>query len=392
MLKAKYGKSLRDVTASAIEIIMESRGDDSGGYKSEHAQLRKAVFHKDIKLFIDIAENCHEKLHTDRNDQSLSYWSSYYLDANIILACLYCEICRFEEAIESLDRGLIVTSGQGRVGLIENIFQAITPMLPTTECSNDFDTNRVAMDLIYPVGRFATLDAFDFSEQISDRPHPIVISSAIAHWPALQRWTPSYLMSKSLGGRRLVPIEVGESYIHDDWAPQFISIKKFLSDYIFSPTPRAKIGYLAQFNLLEHIRSLQTDIIVPDYCYVDIPGHESLAKIWTNAWLGPAGTVSPIHRDPYHNILAQVIGYKYVRTYSPNQESKLYPPKPKDGLNMNNTSAVNVGTPDEENYPLFNSARYSEALLSPGDVIYIPKGWWHYVKSLSVSWSVSFWF
>ena len=30
-------------------------------------------------------------------------------------------------------------------------------------------------------------------------------------------------------------------------------------------------------------------------------------------------------------------------------------------------------------------------VLQPGEMLYIPPRWWHYVKSLSVSFSVSFW-
>ena len=135
-----------------------------------------------------------------------------------------------------------------------------------------------------------------------------------------------------------------------------------------------------------------------------------------NAWLGPSGTVSPLHTDPYHNIFCQVVGFKYIRLYAPDQTSFLYPHGvDEQGVDMSNTSQVDVdlfsakrqnrrqgpladhgsvvesGSPLAEKFPHFAKAQYVEGLLGPGDSLYIPKGWWHYVESLSTSFSVSFW-
>jgi lysine-specific demethylase 8 len=137
---------------------------------------------------------------------------------------------------------------------------------------------------------------------------------------------------------------------------------------------------------------------------------EQEPNIQTNIWFGPAWTISPLHHDPYHNILCQVVGTKYVRLYSPHESSKLFPrrkdePAPhiraKDDtatIDMSNTSSIDVAamdlSPDEDwdaVYPGINQIPYLECILTAGDALYIPIGWWHYVRSCSVGISVSFW-
>lgn len=52
---------------------------------------------------------------------------------------------------------------------------------------------------------------------------------------------------------------------------------------------------------------------------------------------------------------------------------------------------VEVENPNAELFPEFSKAPYLECVLEPGDVLFIPVKHWHYVRSLQVSFSVSFW-
>ena len=145
------------------------------------------------------------------------------------------------------------------------------------------------------------------------------------------------------------------------------------------------IGYLAQHELFQQIPELKDDFDIPLYCYSD----DNVEEASVNIWFGPSDTVSPLHTDPKHNCLCQVFGHKYVRLYS--DENQMYP---FEDL-LSNTSKIDLEKDYQdiiETYPEFKHAKGLETILEPGDLLYIPPKCWHFVKSLSTSCSLSFWF
>ena len=106
-------------------------------------------------------------------------------------------------------------------------------------------------------------------------------------------------------------------------------------------------------------------------------------------WMGPKGTVTPLHRDPYHNCLCQVEGAKRVLLFDARDEERMYPIG--DDPLQANSSRVDAERPDLARFPKFADAHARMVEVHPGDLLYIPRRWWHHVRALSRSASVSFW-
>lgn len=303
-------------------------------------------------------------------------------------------------------------------------------------------------------------------------PEPLVLTGLADRWPARtdRPWEkPSYLLSRTFAGRRLVPVEIGRSYVDEGWGQKIVSFGEFLREYIDrslvpTPSPAAEAeaqaqatasqahppaalapptAYLAQHQLLLQLPQLRADVLVPDHCYTAPPPHPSdprqgqaeLDEPLLHAWLGPPGTITPLHTDPYHNLLVQVVGRKYVRLYAPRRDrgqgsggsggdagesegDEMRARGREGGVDMGNTSRWDVGVLEgwdarpgaedvdedededeaddgaertEEEEEEFRRVPFVDCILEPGDTLYIPIGWWHYVRGLSVSFSVSIW-
>lgn len=52
---------------------------------------------------------------------------------------------------------------------------------------------------------------------------------------------------------------------------------------------------------------------------------------------------------------------------------------------------VDLDCLDEKEFPKVLDLEFMDCILDEGEMLYIPPKWWHYVRSLTISFSVSFW-
>jgi [protein]-arginine 3-hydroxylase / protease len=206
-----------------------------------------------------------------------------------------------------------------------------------------------------------------------------------------KRWSTDYL--RSVAGCRLVPVELGLKYTDESWSQTLITFDDFIDKYVTHRSlteSTCSVGYLAQHQLFDQIPRLRKDIAIPDYCALSTIDNSAVddENVDINAWFGPPGTVSPLHRDAKNNLLAQVVGSKYIRLYEREATHRLYP---FSSPLLETTSQVDVENPDLELFPLFAGLKFKDLILNEGEMLYIPAMHWHFVRSLSVSFSVSFW-
>ena len=225
--------------------------------------------------------------------------------------------------------------------------------------------------------RVDTLSHEEFLNNHLRRSQPVVITNGARDWPAMKTWSFDYF--RSLESDFTITIEEG-NVMQEATSFRKLSFKEYLDEIENPSSTNGRVAYLSVFELFKHFPKLLTDVDFSIMAKHKLRNH-------TAGWIGPGGTVTGYHIDWADNIFAQIVGRKFVKLVSYDQRERMYPSSKYDSNTL--MSSVNADDYDNARFPDFANVDAMYALLEPGDLIFIPRGCWHHVRSLDPSISVN---
>jgi hypothetical protein len=228
----------------------------------------------------------------------------------------------------------------------------------------------------------------EFSTEHLSGDRPVLISGGLSDWPAFGRWSPRYLAAAAADNIVDVATSLTGVFLFNpdgtalDPANQFVIANvpfKDGAEFIMDesqPTPKY---YISQQSLQAKLPQLVPDLRFP----------QPAASSHLNLWFGSAGTVTPLHFDSSNNCYAQIYGSKQFTLFAPQDTPYLYPYPA--GTQLSHLSHVDPEHPDWDSYPLLRQATALTFTITAGQLLFLPAFWWHHVRSLSISISVSQW-
>jgi hypothetical protein len=216
-----------------------------------------------------------------------------------------------------------------------------------------------------------------FERDFLQRQRPVIITDAMTRWRALREWTPETFKTRYgdavIHASLDIPHKSEEGFRYwgstDRWMP--------MSEFIDAMRASERPCYVRQAPQ-DRMPGLSECYDFNDF--MDMTGRDPEPALW----LGSKGTDSGLHWDFQSNMFAQIHGRKRILLCSPADSAKLTPYR--DQIRWSRFDGL---APDFDQFPRARAARPMIATLAPGEVIHIPRGWWHQLHSLDVSISLS---
>lgn len=235
---------------------------------------------------------------------------------------------------------------------------------------------------------------------------PVVVTDGMDNWPARSKWTFEHFKavygqdlgaapcSMSGGAKRITKLSAYIDFLDASKDTPLGALPglwmdgkgRHMSD---APKLGASPPWYFVWHAFRHHPELYDDIKPTPYFTSDLvleldPTLRRLIELtsgieYWEIYLGAANSLTPLHQDYWgtHGYLAQIQGRKRVELFAPSDSEYLY------------QGQVDPEKPNPESHPLFEKATAYECEIGPGEILYIPPGWWHHIRGLEKSITVS---
>ncbi|CAI8855380.1 cupin-like domain-containing protein [Chryseobacterium sp. IT-36CA2] len=232
--------------------------------------------------------------------------------------------------------------------------------------------------ILKPIDVVEDISKEEFYEKYLKPRRPVVIRNMAKNWPAYQKWTMEYM--KEVVGDVEVPLY--DSSKADPSAPiNAAAAKMKFGDYIDLIQKEPTDLRIFLFDPIKYAPKLLEDYISPK----KLMG--GFLDKYPNMFFGGKGSVTFLHFDidMAHIFHTHFNGRKHILLFDYKWRERLYQiPYATYAL-----EDYDIENPDFTKFPALDGVEGIECYLEHGDTLFMPTGWWHWMKYLDGSFSIS---
>ena len=227
------------------------------------------------------------------------------------------------------------------------------------------------------IDRVETITKEQFLANYFRPQRPVVIERIIEDWPAFTKWNFDYMVE--VAGDKTVPLYDNRPVDYKDGFNE-PHAKMKMRDYIELIKKEPTKFRIFLWNILKEVPELQKDYSYPDFGLKLLKGLPML-------FFGGRDSYTFMH---YDIDLANIFhfhfqGKKEIILFDQKQNDFLY----KIPHSLITREDINFSNPDYNKWPALKKAKGYTTLLEHGNVLYMPEGYWHYMKYITPGFSMS---
>jgi len=227
------------------------------------------------------------------------------------------------------------------------------------------------------IPRVKTLTKEQFLREYFRPQKPVVIEEYITDWPAFDKWNLDYI--KQIAGEKEVPLYDDRPVRHDEGFNEAHATMK-MHEYVDLLKREPTRYRIFLWNILKEVPELQKDYRWPDFGLKLMKGLPML-------FFGGEDSYTFMH---YDIDLANIFhfhfhGKKKVILFDQKQNHYLY----KIPHSLIVREDIDFNNPDYDKWPALKHAKGFVGELEHGQVLYMPEGYWHYMRYITPGFSMS---